>query len=128
MSSASGALTGVNISIENQDGVSVGSRGKSTASVNSSSINISQIVYFDGINDSVIVKVLFNTAGVTSGQVGDNFLAAHLITGQSSGGSGTGTTTATVDTAIGMVAPFAMDSVPTGWLHCDGSEVSRDYI
>ena len=31
-----------------------------------------------------------------------------------------------VDTAIGMVAPFAMDSVPTGWLHCDGSEVSRD--
>ena len=25
-----------------------------------------------------------------------------------------------------MVAPFAMDSVPTGWLHCDGSEVSRD--
>ena len=56
-----------------------------------------------------------------------NFLSAHLITGQSSGG-GTGTTTATVDTAIGMVAPFAMDSVPTGWLHCDGSEVSRDYI
>ena len=34
--------------------------------------------------------------------------------------------TASVDTAIGMVAPFAMDSVPTGWLHCDGSEVSRD--
>ena len=31
-----------------------------------------------------------------------------------------------VETAIGMVAPFAMDSVPTGWLHCDGSEVSRD--
>jgi hypothetical protein len=31
-----------------------------------------------------------------------------------------------VDTAIGMVAPFAMDSVPTGWLHCDGSAVSRD--
>ena len=30
-----------------------------------------------------------------------------------------------VDTAIGMVAPFAMDSVPTGWLHCDGSAVSR---
>jgi len=30
-----------------------------------------------------------------------------------------------VETAIGMVAPFAMDSVPTGWLHCDGSAVSR---
>jgi len=30
-----------------------------------------------------------------------------------------------VDTVIGMVAPFAMDSVPTGWLHCDGSAVSR---
>ena len=30
-----------------------------------------------------------------------------------------------VDTSIGMVAPFAMDSVPTGWLHCDGSAVSR---
>ena len=42
-----------------------------------------------------------------------------------SSGGGSGTTTATVDTAIGMVAPFAMDSVPTGWLHCDGSAVSR---
>ena len=39
----------------------------------------------------------------------------------SGGGSGP-----SVDTAIGMVAPFAMDSVPTGWLHCDGSAVSRD--
>ena len=37
-----------------------------------------------------------------------------------------GGTVTTVDTAIGMVAPFAMDSVPTGWLHCDGSAVSRD--
>ena len=54
------------------------------------------------------------------------WFSGHLITGQSSGGSDVGTTTATVDTAIGMVAPFAMDSVPTGWLHCDGSEVSRD--
>ena len=39
------------------------------------------------------------------------------------GGGGGGVPS--VDTAIGMVAPFAMDSVPTGWLHCDGSEVSR---
>ena len=37
------------------------------------------------------------------------------------GGSGP-----SVETAIGMVAPFAMDSVPEGWLHCDGSAVSRD--
>jgi len=25
----------------------------------------------------------------------------------------------------GMIAPFAMSSVPTGWLKCDGAEVSR---
>ena len=31
-----------------------------------------------------------------------------------------------LDIAIGMVAPFAMNSVPEGWLHCDGSAVSRD--
>jgi len=29
------------------------------------------------------------------------------------------------DNFIGMIAPFAMDSVPTGWLSCDGSAVSR---
>ena len=26
---------------------------------------------------------------------------------------------------VGMIAPFAMTSVPTGWLVCDGSAVSR---
>lgn len=29
------------------------------------------------------------------------------------------------DNFIGMIAPFAMGSVPTGWLSCDGSAVSR---
>ena len=45
------------------------------------------------------------------------------ITAYDGSSSGSGTA---VDTAIGMVAPFAMDSVPEGWLHCDGSAVSRD--
>jgi len=49
----------------------------------------------------------------------------HVVDSTPSGGGSSGGTPS-VDTAIGMVAPFAMDSVPTGWLHCDGSEVSRD--
>ena len=32
---------------------------------------------------------------------------------------------ATFTTFVGMIAPFAMASPPTGWLACDGSAVSR---
>jgi microcystin-dependent protein len=30
-----------------------------------------------------------------------------------------------IDILVGMIAPFGMSSVPTGWLACDGSAVSR---
>ena len=30
-----------------------------------------------------------------------------------------------IDILVGMIAPFGMSSVPTGWLACDGSTVSR---
>ena len=30
-----------------------------------------------------------------------------------------------IDILTGMIAPFGMSSVPTGWLACDGSAVSR---
>tara|TARA_R100000458_G_scaffold27923_1_gene25535 strand:- start:224 stop:739 length:516 start_codon:yes stop_codon:yes gene_type:complete len=30
-----------------------------------------------------------------------------------------------IDILTGMIAPFGMSSVPTGWLACDGSTVSR---
>ena len=97
-----------------------------------SAYSISQVdatIYLNGTTD--YVELLgYQASGATKntnpGLVKPR-LQAFLITGQSTGGgSDIGTTTATVDTAIGMVAPFAMDSVPTGWLHCDGSEVSRD--
>lgn len=32
-----------------------------------------------------------------------------------------------IDILVGMIAPFGMSSVPTGWLACDGSTVSRTY-
>ena len=83
------------------------------------------IVYLNGVDDYVVPMAYSSIESETN--TGNCWFNAHLITGQSSGGgSDVDTTTATVDTAIGMVAPFAMDSVPTGWLHCDGSEVSRD--
>ena len=50
--------------------------------------------------------------------------AAHLEAGvlpsDVTGGSGL-----TLGGAVGMIAPFAMASPPTGWLACDGSAVSR---
>jgi microcystin-dependent protein len=30
-----------------------------------------------------------------------------------------------IDILVGLIAPFGMSSVPTGWLACDGSAVSR---
>ena len=30
-----------------------------------------------------------------------------------------------IDILVGMIAPFGMSSVPTGWLACDGSAISR---
>ena len=30
-----------------------------------------------------------------------------------------------IDILVGMIAPFGMSSLPTGWLACDGSAVSR---
>ena len=30
-----------------------------------------------------------------------------------------------IDILVGMISPFGMSSVPTGWLACDGSAISR---
>ena len=69
------------------------------------------------------MSLQFNgTNGIT---YNDGTLQSTAYTGSGGGGDVVGATPS-VDTAIGMVAPFAMDSVPIGWLHCDGSEVSRD--
>ena len=69
------------------------------------------------------MSLQFNgTNGIT---YNDGTLQTTAYTGSGGGGDVVGATPS-VDTAIGMVAPFAMDSVPIGWLHCDGSAVSRE--
>ena len=66
-------------------------------------------------NTTEIDGKLFDKADKT-----DTYTKDEVDSIAGSGGGGP-----SLDTSIGMVAPFAMDSVPTGWLHCDGSEVSR---
>ena len=88
---------------------------------------INTVVYCNGVDDKLYIKYNPTISGGGTAQIISNSKVTYFnVTLMQGISSGTGTTTATVDTAIGMVAPFAMDSVPTGWLHCDGSEVSRD--
>ena len=95
----------------------------SMAGLNSARSVVSDVIYLNGTTDYLELHGFVTSTGTTAIDSSDTntFLSAVLVTG----GTGTGGGTPSVDTAIGMVAPFAMDSVPTGWLHCDGSAVSR---
>jgi hypothetical protein len=78
------------------------------------------------VGDEISVSVKGLTTNPTFKCYANNtYLSGHMISG-SGGGSDTTRKVTVIDTAIGMVAPFAMGSVPTGWLHCNGSAVSRD--
>ena len=67
-------------------------------------------------DDVLDIRAKLNGAGVLRNSTHMTYFSGHMVS----------SITSVVDTAIGMVAPFAMDSVPKGWLHCDGSAVSRD--
>ncbi len=96
-----------------------------------SEIRVTNIKANDG---TASLTVADSTGAVTTGQnlaVGGALTSTGAIT--ASGGianAGTisaGTLGASVNlpSFVGMVASFCMSSVPTGWLACDGSAISR---
>ena len=47
------------------------------------------------------------------------------VVSKNSSGEIDGTFSGSLPTFVGMIAPFAMSTPPTGWLACDGSAISR---
>lgn len=95
---ASNARTDINNALQALASLSSGSSAPSTTFANQ--------LWYDTSSNEIKLRNEGNTAWISLGTVGTTF--------QPSGGL-----------PSGAVQPFAMTSAPSGWLECDGSEVSR---
>ena len=97
-------------------------------------------IYYDSSSDKLKLRdasgfrevVSENSSGEIEGTFVGTVSSSATVSGTKGGLNfgtstfdGTVANTATLPSFVGMIAPFAMSTPPTGWLSCDGSAVSR---
>ena len=87
--------------------------------LNISNLNAISVISTNTITTNNTITNLNTTNTITNNNTITNLNATNTIT--------TNITTSVLSATnfVGMVAPFATSTVPSGWLYCDGSAVSR---
>ena len=92
--------------------------------LNISNLNAISVISTNTITTNNTITNLNTTNTITNNNTITNLNATNTITTNITSGN-LRVTSVFANNFIGMIAPFAVSTIPSGWLYCDGSTVSR---